>query len=95
MCKPDGEAGISAECPSRGDCRGCPHAAFGDGVAEDRRASRRARQGRVPAARVGLPETCLRFGSPMPILKKTRTALGEFGHNATSDEPSSVGTQNR
>lgn len=24
MCKPNGEAGIPAECPRRGDCRGCP-----------------------------------------------------------------------
>ncbi|MBB2831659.1 UNVERIFIED_ORG: hypothetical protein GGD51_001775 [Rhizobium esperanzae] len=37
MCKPNGEAGIPAKCPRRGDCRGCPHFAFEDGEREDRR----------------------------------------------------------
>jgi hypothetical protein len=35
MCKPNGEAGIPAECPRRGDCRGCPmlpSAMAGEGI---------------------------------------------------------------
>ncbi|MBB3590839.1 hypothetical protein FHX08_001183 [Rhizobium sp. BK529] len=40
MCKPNGEAGIPADCPRRGDCRGCSRAAdFWDGLLEDRKAS--------------------------------------------------------
>ncbi|MET3753313.1 hypothetical protein ABID08_000652 [Rhizobium binae] len=37
MCKPRGEAGIPAECPRRGDCRGCPGFIVQDGEPEDRR----------------------------------------------------------
>ena len=35
MCKPNGEAGVPAECPRRGDCRGCPmlSAIAGEGIA--------------------------------------------------------------
>ncbi|AYG60777.1 hypothetical protein CCGE525_19655 [Rhizobium jaguaris] len=36
MCKPKGEAGIPAECPRRGWCRGCPmllSAMAGEGIA--------------------------------------------------------------
>jgi hypothetical protein len=49
MCKPNGEAGIPAECPRRGDCRGClmlPSAMAGEGIA--------ARPGRPPPASVFL-----------------------------------------
>lgn len=64
MCKPNGEAGIPAECPRRGDCRGCPmlpSAMAGEGIA--------ARFERPPPASV-FPETRLRFGNPMPTPKK-------------------------
>ncbi|MBB3457305.1 hypothetical protein FHT86_005623 [Rhizobium sp. BK313] len=70
MCKPNGEAGIPAECPRRGDCRGCPalpSAMAGEGIGA--RLNAPVREERPPPASVFL-ETCLRFGNSMAIPKK-------------------------
>jgi hypothetical protein len=64
MCKPDGEADIPAECPRRGDCRGCPmlpSAMAGEGIAARLDA---------PAACVGLPGDVPQIRESMPIPKK-------------------------
>lgn len=65
MCKPNGKTGISAGCPRRGDCRGCPMLL--SAMAEEGSASRHdalVKEIRPQPAPVFV-ETCLKSGNPI------------------------------